>query len=491
MSVPAAQAAADALLRRLSGAAPVETHISAVYLGTDTAWKLKKAVRLPFLDFTAPATRERMTRHELALNQPAAPTLYRDVVPLTRATDGGLELDGPGAPVDWVLRMARLPEDAFVEHIAAHRGLDGRLLDALADAVAADHDRRQVHRVDDAAARLLAVCDGNRDSALAAGLPAARVAAWHAGCAAAITARAAVLQARADAGRVRRCHGDLHLGNLCLIDGSPTLFDALEFDEALATIDTGYDLAFLLMDLEMRVGRAAANLVLNRYVARTGDAGLVAGLPPFLSLRAIIRAHVRRDAAYLDAAERMLAPAAPVLVAIGGLQGTGKSTLARRIAPLIGAPPGALVLRSDEIRKRLAGVAPEQRLPPSAYVPGSGRPVFAALADGARQAIAAGHSVIADRMFIDAEERAAIATMAGAVPFIGVWLHAPIEVLEARIAARRGDASDATVAVLRQTAATAAPPSDWHHVDATDADAAAGQVMALLAAGGGILSIAR
>ncbi len=180
--------------------------------------------------------------------------------------------------------------------------------------------------------------------------------------------------ARAAAGFVRRCHGDLHLGNLCLWRGRPVLFDALEFDEALATIDVAYDLAFLLMDLEHRLDRAAANRVLNRYVARTGDADLVGGLPAFLSMRAMVRAHVEARSGHADRVDAYLAdasavsePAAPVVIAIGGLPGTGKSTLARALAPALGAAPGALVLRSDEIRKRQHGVQPEQRLPQSAY----------------------------------------------------------------------------------------------------------------------------
>ena len=196
-------------------------------------------------------------------------------------------------------------------------------------------------------------------------------------------------------------------------------FDALEFDEAMATIDLGYDLAFLLMDLDQRVTRAAANRVLNRYVARTGDAALTGGLPVFLSLRAMVRAHVearRGDAdvaaRYLAAAAAYLQPTPPIVVAIGGLPGTGKSTLARALAPDLGNAPGALVLRSDEIRKRLHGVAPEQRLPQSAYSDAASEAVFAALAALVRETAAGGHAVIADATFIDPRHRTMVETAA-------------------------------------------------------------------------------
>ena len=284
------------------------------------------------------------------------------------------------------------------------------------------------------------------------------------------------LAERARAGFVRRAHGDLHLGNLCLWQGRPVPFDALEFDEDLATIDLGYDLAFLLMDIEARADRAAANRVLNRYVARSGDVALTRGLPLWLSCRAMVRAHVlarlgRAEAArYLAVAEAALDPPPPCLVAIGGLQGTGKTTLARALAPALGAAPGALILRSDEIRKRLAGCAPEDRLPPDAYTRAATAAVYAALEQGLATALAAGHAAIADAVFLDPAERArieAIATGAG-VTFRGLWLEAPRTVLEARLLARQGDASDADVAVLREAAARDPGPITWARLDASD-----------------------
>ena len=245
----------------------------------------------------------------------------------------------------------------------------------------------------------------------------------------------------------------------------------------MATIDLGYDLAFLLMDLDHRVSRAAANRVLNRYVARTGDAALTRGLPVFLSLRAVIRAHVEArlghcsDAgAYLDLGFAYLAPRPPMVVALGGLPGTGKSTLARALAPSLGAAPGALVLRSDEIRKRQHGVPPEQKLPQSAYTEAASDAVFAELADTVGSVAAGGHAVIADAMFLRPQQRAAAAQAAHAagVPFLGLWLTAPRAVLEARLAGRTGDASDATIAVLHAAAQNEHGGGDWLPIDASD-----------------------
>ena len=463
---------------------------------------------LGFLDFSTLAARERFARRELALNAPHAPALYRDVLPLRRGADGALRLGGEdGAVVDWVLRMAPIPAADFLDAVAARGALTPALLDATADAVAAMHAALPPVTGFDAPAAMRRVLAGNLDAARAAGLPAARIAALSAAAAASIEGVAPKLAARAAEGRVRRCHGDLHPRNPCLIQGPPTPLDALEFDETPATIGTGDHLALLLQGPEPPVGRAAANRVLNRTVARTGDAGLTAALPPWLALRALIRAHVearrgqgvcgtpgdaaadpRHDAlAYLSRAEEFLAPAPARVVAIGGLQGTGKSTLARALAPGIGAAPGALVLRSDEIRKRRHGAAPEDRLPPEAYGAAASAGVFAELFALAAGVARGGHAVIADAAFLDAGDRAGIAAAAAAagVPFTGVWLTAPLDVLRARVAARRDDASDATVAVLEAAAAAhaeAPPPAGWVVLDAAGDPLPAAQ--AALARGG-------
>jgi predicted kinase len=246
------------------------------------------------------------------------------------------------------------------------------------------------------------------------------------------------------------------------------------------------------MDLDLRVGRAAANRVLGRYVGRTGDAGLVAGLPFWLSLRAMIRAHVeaargRDSAALLAAATAHLEPAPPRLVAIGGLQGTGKSTIARALAPRLGRCPGALVLRTDEIRKRRFGVAPESRLPAEAYAADVSAAVHDEIFAMAAAALAGGQAVVLDAVFLDAAQRARAARVArdAGVRFDGLWLEAPIDVLRARIAGRRNDASDADEAVLLRAAAVDPGPIDWHRIDVTSGGEAA--AAAALGIGAGFL----
>jgi uncharacterized protein len=482
MTIPADQQETTQFLEALAKTPPKETHISAVFIGEDTVWKLKKSIKMPFLDFRTPASRAHFLQRELELNSQAAPGIYRDVVGIQRQHDGTLAF-GDDNPIDHVLRMARVPDQDFLDVIATTNRLTPTLLDQLGDAVAAYHAARPPLHGRDSVELMRRITEGNTHSALTAKLPSDEVLSWKRQMMAAIESHRAWLAARPCGGFIRRCHGDLHLANICLWHSKPVPFDALEFDEELATIDVAYDLAFLLMDLDHRVGRPAANRVMNRYVARTGDAGLVGGLPLFLSQRAMVRAHVlaatgQDGSAYLAAALAYLSPDEPITIAIGGLQGTGKSTLARALAPELGPAPGALILRSDETRKRLWGTPPEARLPPEAYAPEANAKTNDTLVDQARTAAKTGHSVIIDATFLDQAVRQAIKSPDRR--FLGVWLQAPLTLLEQRIASRTGDASDATVAVLRRSAQDDPGPGDWLAVDATDAVDALEKVRAAL-----------
>lgn len=483
--IPQSQAEVAAFLEKLAGTTPIQTHISAIFVGRDTAWKMKKGVALGFLDFSTLAARAHFCRRELELNQPAAPAIYRDVVAITRAPDGSLHEGGAGEVVEWVLRMAPIPAGDFLDAVAARGALTPAILDALGDAVFALHEAAAKVEAPDAPGAMAQVLAGNLRAAGAAGLPEAALAPLAARFQAALEGVAPRLAARAAEGRIRRCHGDLHLGNLCLWQGKPRPFDALEFDEALARIDMGYDLAFLLMDLDRQAGRAAANRVLNRYLARSGDYGVLGLLPFWLGLRALVRAHVeaargRDGVPLLRAAEAYLAPPPPRLIAVGGLQGTGKSTLARGLAPALGAAPGALLLRSDELRKRRFGLAPEEPLPLEAYTEAISAATHEELFMIAEAALRQGHAVALDAMFLDAQHRRKAAEIAAriGVPFQGFWLEAPMEILKSRILARRGDASDATIAVLERAAQSDPGAIEWRRLDAAgDALGAARQAL--------------
>jgi uncharacterized protein len=286
---------------------------------------------------------------------------------------------------------------------------------------------------------------------------------------------------------VRSCHGDLHLRNICLLEGVPTIFDAVEFNEQISCVDVLYDFSFLLMDLWRRGLSAHANAVFNSYVTQTDDLDGLPLLPLFLSCRAAVRAKTsdagakvqspgprRRDLQaathdYLLLAEALLSPAPPRLVAIGGFSGSGKSTLARGLAPLIDPPPGALILRSDVIRKQQLGVTPLTRLGPEAYTPEVTRRVYQTMADRAKETLSAGHAVIADAVYSTPEERDAIAAVArdAGVPFVGMWLNAPAPLLARRLDGRRADVSDATPAVLEFQLRFGTGLVDWHQVDAS------------------------
>jgi predicted kinase len=299
--------------------------------------------------------------------------------------------------------------------------------------------------------------------------------------------RAETLERRRQSGFVRQCHGDLHLRNIVLLDGTPTLFDGVEFSDEISCTDVVYDLAFLLMDLWRRRLPRHANTVWNRYLVETEDFDGISLLPLFLSSRAAVRAktsataaQVQRDAPrrgelegtareYLAMAGQLLHPPRPGLVAIGGLSGSGKSTLGLSLAPLVGAVPGAVVLRSDETRKRLCGVPLVQRLGPEGYSPHVSDSVYSTLAERAALILGAGHSVLVDAVYARAADRRVIEQVAAAasVPFIGLWLDAPESLLIERTAQRRNDASDADANVVRMQRAQDIGDMRWSRLDAS------------------------
>lgn len=462
----------------------IETHISRVFLCGDRAWKLKKAVTLPYVDFGSLQQRRIACEREVALNRRTAPDLYLGCHAVYRDDAGRLTFSRHGEPVEWLVEMRRFPSGSTLDELAARHGLTSSLIEALADAVADFHSRAT--RVDvDPVSTITRTLHLNREAVARLAPDALPAGAWR-DLESALTAelgrrRDALSQRKAD-GYMRHGHGDLHLRNIALIDGRPVLFDCLEFDDGLAETDTLYDFAFLLMDLLQHGCHDLANRALNRYLDRTGDYAGLGLLPLYVALRAAIRCHIAamtpagqaEAGRYLDLARRALLGSDLRLMAVGGYSGTGKTTVARALAAEHRHRLwGGVLLRSDVLRKQMHGVALTQTLPRESYTTEDSRRVYAAMLEWGRIVLQGGNTVVLDAVFGRADERDAAFAVAKHcnTAFTGLWLMAPLAVLVDRVSGRQGDASDATAAVVAWQYQTLQPPlgePGWSSIDAGD-----------------------
>jgi hypothetical protein len=501
-----------ALLRPAAYAHPVErveqieTHISTVLLAGEFAYKIKKPVNLGFVDFSTLAQRRFCCYEEVRLNRRTAPTLYLDVVPIT-GSGAQPRMGGEGEALDYAVRMRRFDNALRLDARARRGELAAAEIDRLAQAIADFHA---------AAARALPASGfGAPEQALAwarenfaqlmalphepqAQAALRRLADWtereYERC-------APRLAQRRDDGFVRECHGDLHLGNIVLLDGAPTLFDAIEFNPQLRWIDVASDLAFAFMDLFDHGLAHFAWRLLDRYLQASGDYGGLPLLRFYAVYRALVRAKVARIRAEqpgiaADARAAALAQCAhylrladahtqvnarPLLAITFGLSGAGKTKVAGELLQRLGAAR----VRSDIERKRLAGIAQTARMTgeelTALYSTEATRRTYARLAELARTIVAAGYPALIDAAFLKRAERDEFRALAHALGarFALIECTAAPAVLRARVAQRMeraADASDATVAVLERQLVTHEPVAPDERAEtfsiATDVDAA-------------------
>lgn len=455
-----------------------ETHLSHVILAGDRAFKLKKPVRMPFVDFSTLERRHAACLNEVKINRSMGSPLYLGVVALTEQDDDSLALDGDGKTVEWAVMLRRFDSAQQFDVLAEAGKLDDELALRTADRIAGMHACLEPVRTSGHAADYRKVIRDLRateaEGAARLGLSIGEPSPYD-GLDRALARVDPLIEERRAAGKVRRTHGDLHLRNICLYEGEVTPFDALEFDERLATTDVLYDLAFLLMDMRAAGLTRQANIVMNRYWdSAREDEDALALLPFFMALRAAVRMAVAVEAGNLADAQTyrqlcldVLARERPVLVAIGGLSGSGKSTIARELAPQLPGPAGARLLRSDVIRKRSMARSPETvRAGRGTYTPERRAQTYRELGEHAVKAVSAGASVIADATFGVSSAREKLTRVKGASCH-AFWLRLPLATRLARISGRGKDASDADVSVAIEQVEPCNLGDEWQVLDAS------------------------
>ncbi len=400
--------------------ARIETHCSLVFLVGDNAFKLKRSIAFSALDYTSVERREAACRREVELNRRTAPDLYLGVRAIRRGKDGKLTFAGLGPAVDWVVVMRRFEQSALFDHLADENRLTSPLMRELADEIARFHASAQATQAYGGAQGLCRAIEHNRrdQSTVESVLRREAVECLYANSIGVLDRVGVLLDHRRATGRVRLCHGDLRLANICLYHGRPTLFDAIEFTDELICIDVLYDLAFLLMDLDQRGLNLQANPVFNRYLDSTGDFAGLSALPLMLSARAGTRAYavaasslrktdrdISRQLAdtarsLMQRALSLLEPSSPRLVAVGGGTETDRAAISDDLTPRFTPSPGARVMR---------------RGPQTAA---------SAVIGEAAEIVTAGYTAILDAPFDDitSPQQASGLAEAKHIPFVGLWL---------------------------------------------------------------------
>jgi uncharacterized protein len=455
----------------------IQTHVSYVFLTGEFVYKLKKPVNFGFLDFSTLEQRKHFCEEELRLNQRAAAQLYLEVVAITQKGEG-FEINGSGEAVEYAVKMQQFPQEALLSAMFDRGELTAPHIQDLAKEVAVFHAKAAINdhiRSYGAVEKVRQAFDENYEQSVGfinfGGADGPQTQAQFDGTKAYsddfFAKNAAALTDRIKADKIRECHGDAHLRNIALWQDRLWLFDCIEFNEPFRFVDTMYDVGFICMDLDARGRRDFSNIFLNAYLEQTGDYEGLQVLPLYLSRQAYVRAKVTSfllgDPSIPDAvkAESRVTAAdyyklaydytqntTGKLVMMAGLSGSGKSTTGKAIAE----SHNAIHLRSDAIRKHLAGISVETRGTDAIYTPEMTQKTYDRLLQLGVMLARQGYTVVLDAKY----DRAALRTLVvghaqtAGVPLTIVHCDAPIAVLKQRVVARTGDIADATVDVLAQ-----------------------------------------
>ena len=471
-----------------------ETNISDVFLTGEKAYKLKRGVKYPYVDYSTPEKRQAACRRELDICERFAPGLCFGVEEVVSDKKGRIFLrsacsDKNAEVVDYVLVMREFEENMLFENMVDRGDLDRFEMMDTAEKIFDLHKKSEIitsrNPVDIIRGRIY-----ENNAMIRCFVPdifdEEDVDALEKEQLEALEKNKELLLQRQAEGKIRWCHGDLTLRNLAMWNGQVVPFNPIEFYDDLTQIDTMYDFAFLLVEMESKGQRRLASILFNHYMALSEDWDGVPVLPLFLSCRAAVNAYVfaqrsseikdkhesmlmaNRAYEQLVISKRFLERHKPVLVACGGLSGSGKSRIARESAPFIGNPPGAVIVRDDVLRKNLLKTGLEENLNTAEYTPETEEQVFKAVCEKCRYLLASGQSVVADALFHKPEQRRAVETLAREmnVEFKGIWVDAPLEVRIERVTQRKRNPSDVrTAEELKKQLDIDVGPVTWDKID--------------------------
>lgn len=455
----------------------VQTHTAYVFLTGDYAYKVKKPVNYGFLNYSTLTARKHYIEEELRLNQRTAQEIYLEAVPIYK--EGTIfSLLAHGEPVEYAVKMNQFPADSLFSDLLNQGRLTLELMRSLAHQVADFHNRAAVNeRIQSFGTikQIRLAFDENYTQSLAyigRGQTQQQLQETQAYTDHAFTEWKDRFQNRIQHNKIRECHGDLHLRNICLWQNRIFLFDCIEFSEAFRYVDTMYDVAFTVMDCDARGRSDLGNAFLNTYLEDTGDWEGLEVLSLYLSRQAYVRAKVTsflldnptispeqtqhiqsQTQAYYTLAWRYTQPQTGRLILMSGLSGSGKSTIAQKLAPLI----SAIHIRSDAVRKHLGGIPLQQRGGASLYTPAMTQKTYARLCNLGIRLAKLGYTIILDAKYDRIDTRQAVLNQANAdnIPVSILVCEAPLNVLRQRLQERTGDIADATAELLIRQQTTA------------------------------------